>query len=44
VDAIAANVKQALVETLAELQKKSLEDLLTDRYKRLQAYGQYTER
>jgi len=44
VDAIAANVKQALLETLADLQKKSLEDLLTDRYKRLQAYGQYTER
>jgi len=44
VDAIAANVKQALLETLADLQKKSLEDLLTDRYKRLQAYGQFTDR
>jgi len=44
VDAIAANVKQALQETLADLQKKSLEDLLTDRYRRLQAYGQFTDR
>jgi len=44
VDAVAANVKQALQEALADLQKKSLEDLLTDRYKRLQAYGQFTER
>ncbi|MDH3986033.1 MAG: acetyl-CoA carboxylase carboxyl transferase subunit alpha [Gammaproteobacteria bacterium] len=44
VDAVAANVKQALQETLADLQKKSLEDLLTDRYRRLQAYGQFTDR
>jgi len=44
VDAVAANLKQALLETLADLQKKSLEDLLTDRYKRLQAYGQFTDR
>ena len=44
VDAVADNVKQALVETLAELQKKSMDDLLTARYQRLQAYGQFTER
>ncbi len=43
-DAVADNVKQALVETLAELQKKSMDDLLTARYQRLQAYGQFTER
>ena len=35
VDAVAGNVKQALVETLGELQKQSLDDLLEVRYKRL---------
>jgi acetyl-CoA carboxylase carboxyl transferase subunit alpha len=44
VDAVAGNVKQALVETLGELQKQSLDDLLEVRYKRLQAYGQFTDR
>ena len=44
IDAVAANVKQALTETLAELQKIPEDDLLEIRYKRLQAYGQYTER
>ena len=43
VDAVADNVKQALLETLAELQKMSLDDLIASRYKRLQAYGQYTD-
>jgi len=44
VDAVVDNVKQALVETLGELQKKSLDELLEARYQRLQAYGQYTDR
>ena len=43
IDAVAANVKQALTETLAELQKIPEDDLLETRYKRLQAYGQYTD-
>ena len=44
VDAVAGNVKQALVETLAVLQKQSPDELLEARYRRLQAYGQFTER
>ena len=44
VDAVVDNVKQALVETLGELQKKSLDELLEARYQRLQAYGQFTDR
>jgi acetyl-CoA carboxylase carboxyl transferase subunit alpha len=44
VDAVVDNVKQALVETLGELQKKSLEELLDARYQRLKAYGQFTDR
>ena len=43
IDAVVDNVKQALVETLGELQKKSLDELLEARYQRLQAYGQYTD-
>jgi acetyl-CoA carboxylase carboxyl transferase subunit alpha len=44
VDTTAANVRQVLVETLDSLRKQSLEDLVASRYKRLMAYGQYTER
>ena len=44
VDAIAENIKQALLATLAELQKLSPDELVEARYKRLLAYGQYTER
>ena len=44
VDAVVDNVKQALIETLGELQKKSLDELLEARYQRLQAYGQFTDR
>ena len=43
VDAVADYVKQALVETLAELQKMSVDELVAARYQRLQAYGQYTD-
>jgi acetyl-CoA carboxylase carboxyl transferase subunit alpha len=35
VDQIAANVKEALIENLAELEKKSMDKLLHDRYERL---------
>jgi acetyl-CoA carboxylase carboxyl transferase subunit alpha len=44
VDAVVDNVKQALLETLGELQKKSLDELLDARYQRLMAYGQFTDR
>ena len=44
VDAMADNVKQALLETLAELQKQSPDELVEARYQRLMAYGQFTER
>jgi acetyl-CoA carboxylase carboxyl transferase subunit alpha len=44
VDAVAGNVKQALVETLGKLQQQSLDELVEARYQRLQAYGQYTDR
>jgi len=44
IDAVVDNVKQALVETLGELQKMSLDELVETRYRRLHAYGQFTER
>jgi acetyl-CoA carboxylase carboxyl transferase subunit alpha len=44
VDAVADNVKQALLETLGELQQLSLDDLVAARYQRLQGYGQFTDR
>jgi acetyl-CoA carboxylase carboxyl transferase subunit alpha len=44
IDAVVDNVKQALMETLEELQKKSLDELLETRYQRLMAYGQFTDR
>ena len=44
VDAVVDNVNQALVETLGELQKKSLDELLEARYQRLQAYRPFTDR
>jgi acetyl-CoA carboxylase carboxyl transferase subunit alpha len=43
VDAVAGNVKQALLETLAELQQQPADELVEARYRRLQAYGQFTE-
>jgi acetyl-CoA carboxylase carboxyl transferase subunit alpha len=44
VDATAENIKQALLESLQELQKQSPDELVEARYKRLMAYGQFTER
>jgi len=44
IDAVVDNVKQALLETLAGLQQKSLDELLEARYQRLMAYGQFTDR
>jgi len=44
VDAIAENIKQALLESLVQLQKQSPDELIDARYKRLMAYGQFTER
>jgi len=43
IDAVVDNVKQALLETLAELQKKSPDELLDARYQRLMAYGELTD-
>ncbi len=42
-DAIAQNLKTALLEKLEELKAKSSEELLDERYKRLMSYGQFKE-
>ncbi|WP_296802722.1 acetyl-CoA carboxylase carboxyl transferase subunit alpha [Thiolapillus sp.] len=42
-DAIAANLKQALLQSLEQLQGKSQEELLDSRYKRLMSYGVFSE-
>ncbi len=39
VDMIAANVKEALIENLAELESKSTDRLLHERYERLMSFG-----
>jgi acetyl-CoA carboxylase carboxyl transferase subunit alpha len=44
VDATAANIKQVLVDKLAGLREQSLDDLVSARYQRLMAYGEFTER
>ncbi len=44
VDAIAGNIKQALAEELGQLTTASIDDLLENRYQRLMAYGEFTER
>ena len=44
VDATAENIKQALLESLQKFQKQSPDELIEARYKRLMAYGQFTER
>jgi acetyl-CoA carboxylase carboxyl transferase subunit alpha len=44
VDAAAENIRKALKECLRKLGSKPLDKLLEQRYKRLMAYGQYTER
>lgn len=42
-DAMAANLKQALIESLDQLQGKSQEELLDNRYQRLMSYGVFSE-
>jgi acetyl-CoA carboxylase carboxyl transferase subunit alpha len=44
VDVMAANIKRSLLKTLDLLQKKSTDELVESRYKRLMSYGQFTER
>jgi len=44
VDATAANIKQVLVDKLAGLREQSLDDLVSARYQRLMAYGEFTEK
>lgn len=44
VDAAAENISKVLKECLRKLGSKSLDKLVEQRYKRLMAYGQYTER
>ena len=41
VDAVAANLKQVLLEHLDQLQQQELEQLLEARYQRLMSYGQF---
>jgi acetyl-CoA carboxylase carboxyl transferase subunit alpha len=42
-DAMFQNMRRALTDTLAELRKPSLDDLLTARYQRLREYGSFKE-
>ena len=44
VDAMAANIRQVLIESLAGLSEQPLDDLVDARYRRLMGYGQFTER
>jgi acetyl-CoA carboxylase carboxyl transferase subunit alpha len=44
VDATAENIKAALVELLGPLKECSPDELIEARYKRLMAYGQFTEK
>ncbi|UCC56365.1 MAG: acetyl-CoA carboxylase carboxyltransferase subunit alpha [Gammaproteobacteria bacterium] len=44
VDAMAGNLKSALLEELNQLSGVSLDELVENRYKRLMAYGQFTDR
>ncbi len=44
VDGAAENLRQVLVESLQKLGGKSLDKLVESRYKRLMAYGQFSER
>ena len=43
IDAIASNVKHALIESLDNLSSTSLDKLLDQRYEHLMAYGNYSE-
>ncbi len=42
-DAMAGNIKKALMEELTKLEKLSPEKLVENRYQRLMAFGQYTD-
>jgi acetyl-CoA carboxylase carboxyl transferase subunit alpha len=44
VDLMAASVKLSLKKTLGLLKKKSVDELIDSRYKRLMSYGQFTDR
>jgi acetyl-CoA carboxylase carboxyl transferase subunit alpha len=44
VDAIAENLKQALIDELGKLTTVPIDELLESRYRRLMAYGEFTER
>jgi acetyl-CoA carboxylase carboxyl transferase subunit alpha len=44
VDAAAANIRKVLVDSLHKLSGKSQDKLISARYKRLMAYGQFSER
>lgn len=44
VDTMAESIKSSLIKTLGMLKKKSPDELIEGRYKRLMSYGQYTER
>ncbi|HDN69135.1 MAG TPA: acetyl-CoA carboxylase carboxyl transferase subunit alpha [Gammaproteobacteria bacterium] len=44
VDVMAESIKSSLIKTLGLLKKKSPDELIEGRYKRLMSYGQYTER
>jgi len=44
IDGAAANIKQALLDGLRKLAKKSPDKLIEARYRRLMAYGKYNER
>ena len=43
VDTMAESIKQSLVKTLGLLGKKSKDEIIEGRYKRLMSYGQFTE-
>ena len=44
VDMMAENIKSSLIKTLGVLKKKSTDELVESRYKRLMSYGQFTDR
>jgi acetyl-CoA carboxylase carboxyl transferase subunit alpha len=44
VDTTAENIKSALLEELNQLSGGSLDELVENRYKRLMAYGHFTDR
>ena len=44
IDVMAESIKSSLLKTLGLLKKKSPDELIESRYKRLMSYGQFTER